>query len=215
MNMAKLGIVSTAGNSFHLLEKPSKDGACRMTTYTLCEVQARLFRNRNRHSFAFYIPDIIGSPLSFLSPYLSTERSEASTERKTAHEVAVLVPLQLILITKSHAYLCGPSKPLQSLLRKAYGLKHRYSKLFQLVTPSQLLKTAVSLAVRGFGGFRLVQLSLGNRVTPSGSIKTVAVHAVQASQRKTWVRTVTKYYSTLDTVTGDYFGTLEIGGCHE
>ena len=36
MNMAKLGIVSTAGNYFHSLWNPCKQRAVGMTCYTLC-----------------------------------------------------------------------------------------------------------------------------------------------------------------------------------
>ena len=40
MNMAKLGIVSTAGNSFHSPEEPSKYRACGLMAYTLYEVES-------------------------------------------------------------------------------------------------------------------------------------------------------------------------------
>ncbi|MBI5626227.1 MAG: hypothetical protein HY935_03355 [Nitrosomonadales bacterium] len=39
MNMAKLGTVSRAGNSFHSLGNPHKQRAGGMTRYTLCAFQ--------------------------------------------------------------------------------------------------------------------------------------------------------------------------------
>ena len=41
MNMQKLGTVSRAGNSFHLLGDPQKQRNCGLMLYTLCEVKAR------------------------------------------------------------------------------------------------------------------------------------------------------------------------------
>jgi predicted cobalt transporter CbtA len=100
----------------------------------------------------------------------------------------------------------------------------RDAKLFQLVTFRNPLKTAVSLAVFGLGGFIHVQLTFSNGVSPNGPAKTAQSYALRASQPKNWVRTVTQYYSTLRSQLGDYFLAQNavaqltvkqvLGGCH-
>ena len=62
MNMAKLGIVSRAGNYFHSLGNPRKQRAGGLMRYTLCVFQGWARRNGSRNGFAFDIPDIPDIP---------------------------------------------------------------------------------------------------------------------------------------------------------
>jgi hypothetical protein len=134
------------------------------------------------------------------------------------------VPLQLIITSESNGNDILTSKPLQALHSKDCMAFSGYKILFHLVTPSQVIKTAASLAERGFGGFRYVKLSLSYRETPSQVLKTAVSLAVKASQRKNCVRTVTEYYSTLVTVTRTHLHfnnavaqlspKQAFGGCH-
>lgn len=221
MNMAKLGIVSTFGNDCQSSLKSNRFNVLGFTPYTLCEVDNRLCRNRNRHSFAFYRTAIIGNTPAGASCDLSRKPVEWNW---LACKVAVLVPLQLILISITDPFYRTQLNSLQSLLCKACMLLRRYGILFQLVCNGNPLKTRASLAVCGFGGFGLLQLSLRHRVLPSGPAKTALSNAVRALQRKTWVRTVTEYYSKLVTVTRTPFFPQKsvaqltpkqvLGGCH-
>ena len=63
MNMAKLGIVSRAGNYFHSLGNPRKQRAGGLMRYTLCVFQGWARRNGSRNGFAFDIPAISGRAL--------------------------------------------------------------------------------------------------------------------------------------------------------
>jgi len=54
MNMAKLGIVSAAGNYFHSLGKRHKQRAGGLMRYTLCVFKGWAKRNSSRSCFNFF-----------------------------------------------------------------------------------------------------------------------------------------------------------------
>ena len=70
MNMAKLGIVSAAGNYFHSLGNPRKQRAGGLMRYTLCVFQGKARQNGSRNGFTVSPMKFSPALLQFGVPHL-------------------------------------------------------------------------------------------------------------------------------------------------